>query len=219
MSGREQDSIGAFLPSIDRNLIRDLDRHLRNAAPVAEPPSRQESIRPDPVRQDPLRSEGGRPEAARQDMSRQDMARQDPTRQEAARQEIGRLEAAAAAAQQGGLRPSTSDILEAVGQAAASMAAMNARIQELEAKQAELMATNNQLRTKLSEVLQSQQGADARLRAESERAERAEEIAARHLTRCQVLEGDLSAALGDLTRIADAIHGTLSMSSSSPRRR
>lgn len=184
MSGREQDSIGAFLPSIDRNLIRDLDRHLRNAAPAAEAPA----------------------------------PRQDPTREPAreAAREANRAEPAAA---QGGHRPSTSDILEAVGQAAASMAAMNARIQELEAKQAELMATNNQLRTKLSEVLQSQHGADARLRAETERAERAEEIAARHLTRCQVLEGDLSAALGDLTRIADAIHGTLNMSSSSPRRR
>lgn len=180
MSGREQDSIGAFLPSIDRNLIRDLDRHLRNAAPAAEAPA----------------------------------SRQEPAR-EAAR-ETNRADPAAA---QGGHRPSTSDILEAVGQAAASMAAMNARIQELEAKQAELMATNNQLRTKLSEVLQSQHGADARLRAETERAERAEEIAARHLTRCQVLEGDLSAALGDLTRIADAIHGTLNMSPSSPRRR
>lgn len=173
MSGREQDSIGAFLPSIDRNLIRDLDRHLRNAAPPAEPAA-----------------------------PRQDVPRSEP-----------------AAPPQGGLRPSTSDILEAVGQAAASMAAMNARIQELEAKQAELMATNNQLRTKLSEVLQSQQGADARLRAESERAQRAEEIAARHLSRCQALEGDLSAALGDLNRIADAIHGTLHMSSPSPRRR
>jgi chromosome segregation ATPase len=115
-------------------------------------------------------------------------------------------------------RPSTSNILEAVGQAAASMAAMNARIQELEAKQFELAATNNQLRTKLSEVLQSQQSFDSRLRTETERAERAEEIAARHLSRAQILEGDLSAALGDLTRIAEAINGTLG-SSTSPRRR
>ena len=37
MSGREHQPVTAFFPSIDRNLILDLDRQLRNAAPLADP--------------------------------------------------------------------------------------------------------------------------------------------------------------------------------------
>jgi hypothetical protein len=176
MSGREQDPVGTFLPSIDRDLIRDLDRHLRNATATE-------------ATQQPAPSANSAP----------------PERRPAARPEVPG-------------RPRTSDILEAVGHAAASMTAMNTRIQELEAKQFELAAINNQLRTKLGDVLQSQQTADARLRAETERADRAEEIAARHLSRCQMLEGDLAAALGDLNRVAEAITGALGTSAATPRR-
>ena len=39
MSGRESEPLSAFFPSIDRNLIRDLDRHLRGANVPAELPS------------------------------------------------------------------------------------------------------------------------------------------------------------------------------------
>jgi hypothetical protein len=168
MSGREQDPDGAFLPSIDRDLIRDLDRHLRNATAIEPAPRPQQPAAPPAAEKRPAAS---------------------------------RVDAAG--------RPRTSDILEAVGHAAASMTAMNTRIQELESKQFELAATNNQLRTKLGDILQSQQTADARLRAETDRADRAEEIAARHLSRCQMLEGDLATALADLNRIAEAITGTL----------
>lgn len=38
MSGREHEPVAAFFPSIDRNLIRDLDRHLRNAKPSGDAP-------------------------------------------------------------------------------------------------------------------------------------------------------------------------------------
>ena len=37
MSGREHQPVTAFFPSIDRNLILDLDRQLRNAAPLTDP--------------------------------------------------------------------------------------------------------------------------------------------------------------------------------------
>ncbi len=44
MSGRDADPLSAFFPSIDRNLIRDLDRHLRGThASVHEEPSREQS--------------------------------------------------------------------------------------------------------------------------------------------------------------------------------
>lgn len=151
MSGREQEPIAAFFPSIDRNLMRDLDRQLRSAAPPAEAPP------PD------LQSE----------------------------------------------RPSTADILEAVEQAAASMAAMQARIEELEATQYQLEATNHQLRAKLGELLQSQQAAEATSRADRDHAARAEQIATQYQSRAQLLENDLETALGDIKKIAEAISGAL----------
>ena len=147
MSGRERDAIEAFFPSIDRNLMRDLDRHMRTAAPPE----------PAPV-----------PSLA-----------------------------------------STSDILDAVDQAATAMAAMQARIHELESKQYALEATNAQLKAKLGELLQGQQAVEAMGRADRERATHAEQIAAEHQSRTETLEHDLAGALGDLQKIAAAIHGAL----------
>ena len=37
MSGRDHEPVSAFFPSIDRNLMRDLDRHLRGAHEIARP--------------------------------------------------------------------------------------------------------------------------------------------------------------------------------------
>lgn len=163
MSGRDAEPIAAFFPAIDRNLMRDLDRHLRGAAPqaAAEP---QQQTRP----------------TAQTGMS------QLP-------------------------RPSTSDVLEAVHQAASSLASMGQRIQELESRQVELEGVNTQLREKLGEMLHLQQETDARARAEAERAARGEEIASQHLARAQALEADLETALADLHRIAEAITGTLAV--------
>ena len=39
MSGRDSEPLSAFFPSIDRNLIRDLDRHLRGTNVPAELPN------------------------------------------------------------------------------------------------------------------------------------------------------------------------------------
>jgi DNA repair ATPase RecN len=155
MSGRDHEPIAAFFPSIDRNLMRDLDRQLRSPAPVHEDPP-QEVETP---------------------------------------------------------RASTSEILDAVEQAAASLTAMSARIQELEAAQFHLETTNNQLKAKLGELLHNQQSVEAVARADRERATRAEQIAAYHQSRAHALEQDLATALSDLKRIAEAITGTLGMSS------
>lgn len=177
MSGRDLEPISAFFPSIDRNLILDLDRHFRRAARPAEsehPAPEAQSPEPDHV-----------PDA-------EPHVHETPQPTEATAP-----------------RPSTSEVLEAVELAAASMAAMDQRIQELETRHYELEATNTQLKTKLGELLQLQQAADAKAHSEAERAQRAEQIAAQHLSRAQVLEGDLETALGDLNRIAEAITGSL----------
>ena len=46
MSGRDSEPLSAFFPSIDRNLIRDLDRHLRGTNVPAELPSEPPPGRP-----------------------------------------------------------------------------------------------------------------------------------------------------------------------------
>ena len=46
MSGRDSEPLSAFFPSIDRNLIRDLDRHLRGTNVPAELPSEPAPGRP-----------------------------------------------------------------------------------------------------------------------------------------------------------------------------
>ena len=170
MSGRDHEPIAAFFPSIDRNLMRDLDRHLRNAAPSPAPPEPEASFIEEPAPAETLSN--------------------DQT-----------------------ARPNTADILSAVEQAASTMSEMTRRIQELEAKQFELESTNDQLKSKLGELLQVHQAAEAAARSERERADQAEQIAAQHLSRAQILENDLETALGDLTRVARAITGSLGASS------
>lgn len=168
MSGRDTEPVAAFFPSIDRNLMRDLDRHFRGTSSDHEAPAEES---PQPAAQ--ARQAGGTPAE----------------------------------------RPRAAEILEAVDHAAASMHAMSARIHELELHYGELESINNQLRIKLGEVLKTQQATEAALRDERERAERAEAIAAHHLSRAQALESDLEDALTDLRRIAEAISGTLGSSS------
>ncbi len=56
MSGREHEPVAAFFPSIDRNLILDLDRHLRanKAPPTATPPAPEPApppVAPPPAQQ------------------------------------------------------------------------------------------------------------------------------------------------------------------------
>ena len=46
MSGRDPEPLSAFFPSIDRNLIRDLDRHLRGGNVPAELPNEPPPGRP-----------------------------------------------------------------------------------------------------------------------------------------------------------------------------
>ena len=46
MSGRDSDPLSAFFPSIDRNLIRDLDRHLRGTNVPVEAPREPAPARP-----------------------------------------------------------------------------------------------------------------------------------------------------------------------------
>ena len=46
MSGRDSEPLSAFFPSIDRNLIRDLDRHLRGTNVPVEVPSEPAPARP-----------------------------------------------------------------------------------------------------------------------------------------------------------------------------
>ena len=89
------------------------------------------------------------------------------------------------------------------------MVAMQARIQELEAKQYEIETTNAQLKAKLGELVQAQQATEALSRADRQRADEAEQMAAQHHSRAQVLENDLETALGDLQKIAEAISGAL----------
>ena len=59
MSGRDQEPVSAFFPSIDRNLILDLDRHLRGT-PAASTPGVPATMDPMPT---PGRS-GLRPDVA-----------------------------------------------------------------------------------------------------------------------------------------------------------
>ncbi len=59
MSGRDHEPVSAFFPSIDRNLILDLDRHLRGAQ-AASPPGLPATMDPIPT---PARS-GLRPDVA-----------------------------------------------------------------------------------------------------------------------------------------------------------
>lgn len=162
MSGREHEPVAAFFPSIDRNLIRDLDRHLRNHKPSDAP--------------------GGAPEA--------------PSAPVPARS---------------GPRPNIANVVEAVEHAASSIAAMTARIDELESHIDGLEAMNRQLEAQLAEAGQAIQVTESKLRAEGERASRIEGVAAHQAARVVDLERELSAAHGDLARVTEAIAAALGL--------
>lgn len=150
MSGREP--VAAFFPSIDRNLMAELDRHLR--APQAYPPPAHET----------------------------------PTS-----------------------RPDIAGVVEAVEQAASSIAAMTGRIHELEAHVGRLDAANQDLGLQLSQRAQQHEAAEAKARAQNERAAAAEHIASQHMARADALERDLATALADLNRVTDAIANALGL--------
>ncbi len=157
MSGKDIEPVTAFFPSIDRNLMRDLDRHLRGAHEPVEPP-------PPPAQTIPT----------------------------------GRVD--------------ISGVLEAVEHAASSMNAMAERIQELEAHSLELETQNQdlethnqQLTTQLGEIVQQRDTLDANLKAEGERVQRLESLAAHHVSRATGLERDLGLARADLAKVVDAI--------------
>ena len=160
MSGREHEPVSAFFPSIDRNLMLDLDRHLRGAQtiPVPSVPATMEPITT------PARS---------------------------------------------GLRPDVAHVVEAVEQAAHSISAMTARIDELENHVANVESSNSKLSEKLSSSQRHVLDLEARLKAESERAARIEAVAAQQAGRAAALDRELNAAHGDLARITDAIGATL----------
>ena len=157
MSGKDVEPVTAFFPSIDRNLMRDLDRHLRgpqNDSPPVAPPT--------------------------------------------------------AAAPTGHV--DISGVLEAVEHAASSMNAMAERIQELEAHSQALEAANQdleghsrQLTAQLHEAAQQRDALNASLKAEAERVQRLESLAAHHVSRATGLERDLGVARADLAKVVDAI--------------
>lgn len=162
MSGKDVEPLTAFFPSIDRNLMRDLDRHLRGPQPDAPVPA--------PVA----------PPTA-------------PSTAPSAHVDI-------------------SGVLEAVEHAASSMSAMAERIQELEAHSQtleasnhELDAQNRQLLSQLDEASRQRDSIAASLKAESDRVQRLESLAAHHVSRATGLERDLGVARSDLAKVVDAI--------------
>jgi len=157
VSGKDIEPLTAFFPSIDRNLMRDLDRHLRNS---------HEPVEPAPA-----------PQGARVDIS---------------------------------------GVLEAVEHAASSLSAMAERIQELEmhsqaleAHNQDLDSQNQQLTAQLSEAIQQRDAVSASLKAEGERIQRLESLAAHHVSRATGLERDLGVARADLAKVVDAITNAL----------
>lgn len=160
MSGREHEPLSAFFPAIDRNLMLDLDRHLRGGH-APEPAETPTAMDPAPT---PPRS---------------------------------------------GLRPEVGHVLEAVEHAAQTIAAMSARIEELEAHIDNVEATNGKLGEKLASSQRHVDDLETRLRDETERANRIEAVATQQAGRAAALDRELNAAHGDLARITDAIATTL----------
>ena len=160
MSGKDLEPLTAFFPSIDRNLMRDLDRHLRSTPePTEAPPP------PEPAQ---------------------------------------------------GAHVDISGVLEAVEHAASSLSAMAERIQELEAHSQALEAhaqeietQNQQLVVQLGEAIQQRDALGANLKAEGERVQRLESLAAHHVSRATGLERDLGVARADLAKVVDAITNAL----------
>ena len=162
MSGRDVEPVTAFFPSIDRNLLRDLDRHLR-VPETAEPealvaPAKDMAIPLAP----PLAP-----------------------------------------------RPTADTLVEAIQHAAATMSAMTDRIEELESSLDALERTHHDTVSQFQETQQLLEASEAALREESERRDRAETLAAHHVARANRLDLELANALGDLTRVTDAIAGAL----------
>ncbi len=162
VSGKDVEPLTAFFPSIDRNLMRDLDRHLRGPQGDAPP-----QVAPPP------------PPAPSSHVD-------------------------------------ISGVLEAVEHAASSMSAMAERIQELEAHSQALEASNQeldshnrQLTSQLHDVSQQRDAVAASLKAESERVQRLESLAAHHVSRATGLERDLGVARSDLAKVVDAITNAL----------
>lgn len=153
VTGSDLEPVTAFFPSIDRNLIRDLDRQLRGTRDVKP-----------------------------------------------------------AAAIPSSLRPDIAGVVEAVEQAAASMAAMTQRIQALESHAYQLESSNHHLSGQLAEVSEARDTAEDALRAERERGQRVEAFAAHHVARASALERELDVARADLAKVVEAITNALGSS-------
>ena len=165
MSGRDVEPVAAFFPSIDRNLLRDLDRHLRAPEQADAPP-------PD---------SGGKA-----------TVQADPVTAPVA-------------------RPTADALVEAVQHAASTMTAMTDRIDELEASLATAHRAHHETAAYLEETRQLLGVSETALREEGGRRDRAETLAAHHVARANHLELELANALGDLTRVTDAIADTLGL--------
>ena len=173
MSGRDHEPVAAFFPSIDRNLIRDLDRHLRGGRPATEP-----TFTPEP--------EAFAPSAVPVPAPAPGFARQTT-------------------------RPNIASVVEAVEHAAQSIAAMTARVEELEGH-IHLSETNNrQLEAQLDEAGESVRALEGKLKTEGERAAHLETTSAQHAARALDLERELSSVHGDLARVTEAIAAALGL--------
>lgn len=161
MSGGDLEPVTAFFPSIDRNIMRDLDRQLRGGTPEVE--------------------------AAPDDL-----------------QEVARPVDQGIAA-----RPDIAGVVEAVEQAASTMAAMSERIQMLEDRLYHVEAANQSLSSELADATQMRDNLTGALQTERERGKRIEALAAHHVSRAATLERELDLARGDLAKVVAAITQTL----------
>ena len=152
VTGSDLEPVTTFFPSIDRNLIRDLDRQLRGTRDAREAPA-------------------------------------PPS-----------------------LRPDIAGVVEAVEQAAVSMAAMTQRIQALESQAYQLESSNHHLSGQLAEMSEARDAAEDALRAERERGQRVEAFAAHHVARASALERELDVARADLAKVVEAITNALGSS-------
>ncbi len=172
MSGRDHEPVAAFFPSIDRNLIRDLDRQLRNTRPQVEP-----SFAPEPEAQRaadfPVKGETPQARAT--------------------------------------MRPKIASVVEAVEHAAQSIAAMTARIEDLEGHIELVESTNRQLEAQLDEATHSARNFEGRLKTETERATRLETAGGQQAARVLDLERELSTVHSDLARVTEAIAAALGL--------
>ena len=108
-------------------------------------------------------------------------------------------------------RPNIASVVQAVEHAAQSMASMSTRIDQLEHHIDDLEANNRQMEMQLVEAEKALHLADTKLRAEDERASRAEGIATHQTARAMDLERELSAVHADLARVTEAIAAALGL--------